>query len=385
MKKIKIEEHLGYYFAYDPEDSSIPVTVYSNWRKTGKTPAVIDETYSRPLKSADDRPRLYVTIATMNKKVRVYLDTLVASYLIENPNNYERVIHKDNNIYNCHPDNLQWVSNDEYKRFCNSIDQLQGTTKQFIATYSNGTTEIVTGFLEFLKRKNIPEQALYRLRKGEISEYKGLVSFEEIGRDPKYRDRKKPPTDFNFDGYDIVELDDWPGYYIVYKEHDVNEPIRIFSKWDRVKEEMVLCENFIRETKQHIHKTGYYQVNMKLPGEKKIVQKLHRLVAKQLVHNPNPEEFDTVDHIDWNKLNNHPTNLEWMTSARNTAKGTKPENGVYTPKVYEITYSDGRVEIIENLNKFAKENGYSSSCLYSIVNGKNSTHKDIIKITKIEL
>jgi predicted transcriptional regulator len=383
MKKIKIEEHLGYYFAYDPEDSSIPVTVYSNWRKTGKTPAVIDETYSRPLKSADDRPRLYVTIATMNKKVRVYLNTLVASYLIPNPNNYERVIHKDNNIYNCHPDNLQWATEEEYKTFTIGIDQLKGRTKQFVATYKDGSTEIVTGFLEFLKRKNIPEQALYRLRKGEISEYKGIVSFEEIGRDPKYRDQKKPPTDFNFDGYDTVELDDWPGYYIVYKEHDVNEPIRIFSKWDRVKEEMVLCDHFIRESSLHIHKTGYYQVNMKLPGEKKIIKKLHRLVAKQLVHNPNPEEYLTVDHIDSNKLNNHPSNLQWLSNSLNVKKAF--DDGIHTRVKFEIIFEDGRVEIVENLTKFCREEKYNQSGCYNLINKKQPKYRDIIKITKIEL
>jgi hypothetical protein len=87
MKKVKIKEHEGYYFSYDENDSSVPVTIYSNWRKTGQTPSVIDLTYSRPLKSADDRDRLYVTIATMGKKVRLYLDTLVASYLIDNPKN----------------------------------------------------------------------------------------------------------------------------------------------------------------------------------------------------------------------------------------------------------------------------------------------------------
>lgn len=382
MKHVKIKEHLGYYFAYEPDDASIPVTVYSNWRKTGKTPAVIDETYSRPLKSADDRSRLYVTIATMNKKVRVYLDTLVTSYLIENPNNYEQVIYKDNNIYNCHPDNLEWVSIAEYKNFCNNINQLRGTTKQFIATYKDGSTEIVTGFLEFLKRKNIPEQALYRLRRGEISEYKNLVSFEEIDREPKYRDKKKPPTDFNFEGYDIVELNDWPGYYVVYKKDDPSEQVRIFSKWKKDKEQMVLCDDFVRETKQHIHKTGYYNVNMKLPGQKKIVQKLHRLVAKQLVYNPNPDEFDTVDHIDWNKLNNHPTNLQWMTLSQNSVKGGSPDRA-YDAKTYEITYVDGRTEIITNLSSFCREKNYSRGSLYCMVIGTQQKHKDIIKITKL--
>jgi len=385
MQKIKIKEHAGYYFSYDTADASVPVTVNSNWRKTGKTPAVIDEMYSRPLKSADDRDRLYVTIATMGKKERLYLDTLVASYLISNPHNYQRVIHKDGSIYNCHPSNLKWASKEEYTIFAASINRAKGRIKRFVATYTDGTTEVVTGFLDFIKKKNIPEHILYQLRKGEISEYKGLVSFEEIDREIKGKSKRAPEKKFDLDGFDIVELDDWPGYYVVYKKDDVDEPVRIFSKWKKEKDGMVLSENFVRETTQHIHVTGYPQVNMKLPGENKIVKKLHRLVAKQLVENPDPENFDTVDHIDWDKLNNHPLNLQWMSNSQNSTKGGNPDETYYHSKTYEITYLDGRKETIENLNQFCKERNYSRGSLYSLSIGKQHKHKDIIKIAKIEL
>jgi predicted transcriptional regulator len=380
LQKIKIKEHAGYYFSYDPEDPFVPVTVHSNWRKTGKTPAVIDETYSRPLKSADDRDRLYVTIATMGKKERLYLDTMVASYLISNPHNHQRVIHKDGSIYNCHPSNLKWASKEEYTVFAASINRAKGRIKRFLATYTDGTTEVVTGFLDFLKKKNIPEHILYQLRKGEISEYNGLISFEEIDREIKGKSRGVLEKKFDLTGFDIVELDDWPGYYVVYKKEDANTHVRIFSRWKKEKEGMFLCENFVRETIQHIHVTGYPQVNMKLPGEKKIVQKLHRLVAKQLVENPDPENFDTVDHINNDKTNSHPSNLQWITLSGNTKKAV--EDGLFKCNDYEITFSDGRVETISNLRKFCNERNYNSAGCYNVINNKQPAHKDIIKITK---
>lgn len=139
---------------------------------------------------------------------------------------------------------------------------------------------------------------------------------------------------------------------------------------------MVLSENFVRETTQHLHKTGYYNLDIKLPGEKKIIQKVHRLVAKQLVENSNPDEFDTVDHIDWNKLNNHPSNLQWMTSSANSAKGGNPETMYYVAKQYEVTYVDETKEVFVNLNKFCKERG----SLWSMIQGKQHKHKNIIKI-----
>jgi hypothetical protein len=274
MKKVRIKEHEGYYFSYDENDPSIPVTVHSNWRKTGQTPAVIDLTHSRPLKSADDRDRLYVTIATMGKKVRVYLDTLVASYLINNPRNYNRVIHKDNNIYNCHPTNLKWVSDGDYKLFAVNINRAKGRTKQY---------------------------------------------------------------------------------------------------------DMILSENFVRETTQHIHKTGYVQVNMKLPGEKKIVKKLHRLIAIQLI--PNPDELETVDHIDCDKLNNHPSNLQWISNSDNVKKAF--EDGRHQRGYYEITHKDGKVEVIENLVKYCEDENYNPTQCYNVINNKQQAHKDIIKIIKL--
>jgi len=383
MNKIRIKEHDGYYFSYDENDPSVPVTIHSNWRKTGQTPAVIDLTYSRPLKSADNRDRLYVTIATMGKKVRVYLDTLVASYLIDNPRNYNRVIHKDNNIYNCHPTNLKWVSDSDYKLFAVNINRAKGKTKQFEVVYLDGRKEIVTGFLEFLEKNNLSEESIYKLRKGEILEYNGIIAFNEIERNLKGRSRKKEELKIDLSGYDTVELDDWPGYYIVYKKDDPSEQVRIFSKWKPVKNEMVLSENFVRETSQHVHKTGYYQLNMKLPGEKKIIQKLHRLIAKQLVENSNPDEFDTVDHIDNNKQNNHPSNLQWMTSSANSAKGGDPETMYYVAKQYEVTYVDETKEIFVNLNMFCRERGYSRGSLWSMIQGKQHKHKNIVKITKL--
>ena len=383
MKTIRIKEHEGYYFSYDEYDSSIPVTIHSNWRKTGKTPAVIDESYSRPLKSADDRDRLYVTIATMSKKQRLYLDTLVASYLLRNTKNYSRVIHKDENIYNCHPSNLKWASDSEYRTFSANINRAKGGVKQFEAVYKDGRKEIINGFLEFLEKNSLTERSLYRLRKGEISEYKGIISFTEIERPKTGRTRRKPKSKIDVSGYDCVELTDWPGYYIVYKKDDASEKVRIFSKWERVKDEMVLSEEFTREISQHLHKTGYYHLNMKLPGTKKIIQKVHRLVAKQLIENPNPLKYDTVDHIDWNKLNNHPSNLQWMSLSENSIKGGNPETS-YKEKKYEITYNDGRTEVIKNLNKMCRERGYSSSSLYFLINKEIKSHKDIVKIIRKE-
>lgn len=60
--------------------------------------------------------------------------------------------------------------------------------------------------------------------------------------------------------------------------------------------------------------TGYATVTMHNNG-KKLREKVHRIVAKLFCDNSG--EFNVVNHIDGNKLNNHYTNLEWCTQRHN--------------------------------------------------------------------
>ncbi len=46
---------------------------------------------------------------------------------------------------------------------------------------------------------------------------------------------------------------------------------------------------------------------------------VHRIIAELFV--PNPNNFNTVDHISGNKMDNRAVNLQWMTNKENKIKG----------------------------------------------------------------
>lgn len=62
-------------------------------------------------------------------------------------------------------------------------------------------------------------------------------------------------------------------------------------------------------------KTGYHEVYA-MKGGKRVHHLVHRLVGIAYVPGYRPDL--TINHIDGNKLNNHPDNLEWVSLARNT-------------------------------------------------------------------
>ena len=71
--------------------------------------------------------------------------------------------------------------------------------------------------------------------------------------------------------------------------------------------------------KQQIGTSGYYKLNLSKKGIQRTFE-VHRLVAIMFL--PNPNNYDSVDHIDHNRLNNCVSNLRWIPLRDNVLDGS---------------------------------------------------------------
>ena len=142
--------------------------------------------------------------------------------------------------------------------------------------------------------------------------------------------------------------------------------------------------------KKQITNKGYYDVGLYKNGKAKYLL-VHRLVAEHFI--PNPENKRTVNHKDGNKLNNHVSNLEWVTHSENQIhafnnglqKTTKKQKDVRSRSAikFNIGKSKPVYQIDENGNiirlwlscTHAGKYGFSKSSINKCCQGKMKKHK----------
>ena len=132
--------------------------------------------------------------------------------------------------------------------------------------------------------------------------------------------------------------------------------------------------------------TDGYPVTLLIKNKRKKSHRVHRLVAKAFVENPN--SYDEVNHIDEIKDNNHVSNLEWCSRVHNMNHGTAMERAHSHPnaikRLEESKHPVIGVHIktekeirFESINE-ADRNGYPRRNVDAVIRGNDKTCKDHI-------
>lgn len=119
----------------------------------------------------------------------------------------------------------------------------------------------------------------------------------------------------------------------------------------------------------------WYKVVILNKNSNKKTFKIHRLVAKAFIHNPENKPF--VNHKDENKNNNNVDNLEWVTPKENSNYGTRNKQiSEKNSKPIKVIYRDNTYEIWESATIFAKEygNGVDKRNIVAVLKGRRKTH-----------
>ena len=156
---------------------------------------------------------------------------------------------------------------------------------------------------------------------------------------------------------------------VIYREHldyIVYEDGRVF--FPERKMEFVRFGHLIqttrpaRESKYQIMKNGYKKCALGL---------VHRLVAEAFIGLPKDNSY-TVNHKDGNKLNNHYTNLEWISHSDNIKHWIYSDRGIgsktHPIEVYDL--KGNLVGVYDSKNSAAEELGLHKTSVTAAIKGR---------------
>jgi len=101
---------------------------------------------------------------------------------------------------------------------------------------------------------------------------------------------------------------------------------------------------------------------------------VHRLVAQYYIGKP-PSKKHKIDHIDRNTLNNHYTNLRWVTDKENC---TNRDSGREKYKILQYDLDNNYIKTWNNIDEIIKEFKCSKGAINHVCTGRNNTSRGYI-------
>lgn len=138
-----------------------------------------------------------------------------------------------------------------------------------------------------------------------------------------------------------------------YKNYYISDTGKIYSK----------ANGELKELSPFYSHNGYKRITLWNKGKQKKCF-IHRLVAENFVKNIN--NYDSVDHIDENKENNHYTNLRWTSKSYNLGRSNAKLNKAQVDYIKSNYKRGNGIELSKKFNvdlsmvvKIAKGKAYN--------------------------
>lgn len=256
---------------------------------------------------------LKTNLTKEGKRYNNYVHRLVLDSFVGIINAKNHVDHIDRNIENNHISNLRETTPQE-----NSLNRVR--TKPNLFPILQFTLND-----EFIKEWNSPKEI-----KNELNIYSTNILQCCIGT-------RNKAGGFKWKYKNIIN--DFEEF-----KNIITDDNKTYSNYKINKKGIVVRNNKILT--QHIN-GGYYNVGIMSDDNKGKTFKIHRLVA--LTFLPNPNNYQIVNHIDKNKLNNNVENLEWCTIQQNV-------NHSLAKKIHQIDIKTN--EIIKTFNSISEASNF---------------------------
>lgn len=162
----------------------------------------------------------------------------------------------------------------------------------------------------------------------------------------------------------------------IWKDIEGYEGFYQVSNYGRVKSLKFGKEKILKHRRNTF---GYLEIVLCSGGKPKSF-KIHRLVAKAFI--PNPNNLPQINHKDENKENNCEWNLEWCTPSYNINYGkrnervrqTETNNTNRSKQVCQYTLDKQIIKVWQSINE-CKRNGFSCGNISQCCNGKRIQYK----------
>lgn len=114
---------------------------------------------------------------------------------------------------------------------------------------------------------------------------------------------------------------------------------------------------------------GYVYVHLHQDGKSKVVT-VHRLIASAFI--PNPNNLETVNHINYIKDDNRVENLEWMSYSENSGN-KNPDNIIVRKQIEQLDLNGNILAEFDSISQAARELHINRGNINQVCLGKHKT------------